>query len=371
MESFHWDDCFVTGLDEVDDQHRHLVDIINQFGSQVADNQVNIDALDHLYQQLSDYAVYHFREEEKLMKSSGIDPRHLVHHVDSHNRFLEDINSIYSGASMDNLAQSTAFLKYLIHWLAYHILGEDQDMASQMKAIESGMNSQHAYTRLKQERDQATVPLLEALNGLFEQVSLRNKDLKRLNDSLEEKVARRTQQLSDLNHHLESLSLTDALTGLPNRRHAMASLSRCWNEAKRRQQLLVCMMIDADHFKGVNDVYGHDAGDRVLRVLARALRHAFRTDDLVFRLGGDEFLVICPNTDLEGGMHVAEQTRRAISALKVETGGAPWRGSVSIGVAVSSAEMDSYETLIKQADKGVYAAKAAGKNCVRSVPKYD
>ena len=382
MESFHWDDCFITGLRDVDDQHHHLVDIINRFGTLMADNQVDMQDVDGLYQQLADYAVYHFQEEEKLMAASAVDPRHLNHHIDSHNRFLEDVTSIYSSISIDNLDQSTAFLKYLMHWLAYHILGEDQDMASQIKAIESGMAPDEAYVKLEQERDQATAPLLAALNGLFEQVSLRNKELKQLNDSLEEKVARRTQELSDLNLHLEELSLTDALTGLPNRRHAMQSLARYWEEAKASGKPLVCMMIDADHFKEVNDLYGHDAGDRVLKELALTLRHAFRNDDMVCRLGGDEFLVICPKTALDGGLHIAEQTRQTVADLSVETGGEPWHGSISIGVAASAPALDagssgadssaerrvmtSHEALIKQADRSVYAAKAAGKNCVRS-----
>ena len=162
----------------------------------------------------------------------------------------------------------------------------------------------------------------------------------------------------------------------------MQSLARYWEEAKASGKPLVCMMIDADHFKEVNDLYGHDAGDRVLKELALTLRHAFRNDDMVCRLGGDEFLVICPKTALDGGLHIAEQTRQTVADLSVETGGEPWHGSISIGVAASAPALDagssgadssaermvmtSHEALIKQADRSVYAAKAAGKNCVRS-----
>jgi hemerythrin len=127
------------------------------------------------------------------------------------------------------------------------------------------------------------------------------------------------------------------------------------------------MMIDADHFKEVNDTYGHDAGDVVLNELARTLKYSFRSDDVVCRLGGDEFFVICPNTNLEGGMYAAEISRNAASKLRVPTGGEPWHGSVSICVAVWAPEMKSYEELIKVADNSVYAAKQAGKNCVRFI----
>jgi len=367
MKSFQWGAHFVTGLTEVDEQHHHLVDIINQFSSLLAENVIYIEDVDRLYIQLADYAVYHFQEEEKLMSEVKVDPLHLNHHIDVHKGFLDDVTSIYSSISMDNLDQASTFLKFLIHWLAYHILGKDQDMARQIKAIESGMSPQKAYEKLEQERDNATAPLLEALNGLFEQVSIQNKDLKQLNKSLEEKVAIRTKELSEANLHLEELSLTDVLTGLPNRRHAMRSLSSLWDEALQKNSSLVCMMIDADHFKEINDTYGHDAGDGVLIELAKTLQHSLRNDDVVCRLGGDEFLIICPNTDIEGGMHIAEMTCKTVSELRVPTGGEPWHGSISVGVASRLPDMKSYEELIKEADKGVYAAKEAGKNCVKSV----
>jgi len=366
MEAFHWDQHFVTGLPEVDDQHHHLVDMINRFSSLLAENVVDIQDVDRLFKQLADYAAYHFREEEGSMFEVNLDSRHIIRHLDQHKGFLEDVSSIYSGISSDNLDREESLLKFLTHWLAFHILGQDQDMARQIKAIQSGMSSREAYEKLEQERVSATAPLLEALHGLFEHASMQNKELKQLNESLEEKVAARTKELSEANLQLEELSLTDILTGLPNRRHALRCLSGFWEEALQTNSPLVCLMIDADHFKEVNDVYGHDAGDLVLIQLAKALQCSLRTDDVVCRLGGDEFLIICPDTDKEGGMHVAELTRKAVSELQVPTGGEPWRGSISVGIASRMPDMKSYEELIKEADKGVYAAKDAGKNCVRS-----
>jgi diguanylate cyclase (GGDEF)-like protein len=202
---------------------------------------------------------------------------------------------------------------------------------------------------------------------IFLPVSARNKELIKLNNSLEEKVALRTRELSEANLHLEELSLTDVLTALPNRRHAMRSLASLWHESVQDDLPLACVMIDADHFKDVNDSYGHDAGDVVLIELAKTLQDAFRTDDIVCRLGGDEFFVICPYTDKAGGLHIAELARKAVSELRVPTGGEPWHGSISVGVASRAPEITSYEALIKAADKGVYAAKQAGKNCVRSI----
>jgi hemerythrin len=367
MESFHWGGNFETGLTEVDKQHHQLVDIINRFGELLAENVLRIRDVDTLYHQLADYAVYHFDEEEKLMDEVKVDELHTNHHIDMHKSFLEDVSSIYSTISLDNLDQAHMFLKYLIHWLAYHILGEDMDMANQIKAIQSGRDPREAYQKLETERDPATAPLIDALSGLFEQMSLRNKELKQLNDSLEEKVALRTKELTTANQHLEELSLTDTLTGLPNRRQAMRRLSTHWDEALRTKAPLICMMIDADHFKEVNDLYGHDAGDNVLVKLAMTLQDSLRNDDIVCRLGGDEFLIICPNTDLAGGMHIAELVRKTVSELRVPTGGEPWIGSISIGVASKSTHMKSFEELIRRADRGLYLAKEAGKNCVKNL----
>jgi len=262
MESFQWGEHFITGLSEVDDQHHRLVDIINQFGSLLAENVLHIEDVDRLYNELADYAVYHFQEEEKMMSEVGIAPAYLDRHIEIHKGFLDDVKSIYSNLSLDDLDQPRPFLKFLMHWLAFHILGEDQSMASQVRAIQSGMSPLDAYEKMRQERSSATAPLLEALNGLFEQVSLQNKELKQLNDSLEEKVALRTKELSEANQHHEVLSFTDVLTGLPNRRHAMRSLSTIWDESVKNNSPLVCMMIDAD--KGV--YAAKDAGKNCVKM---------------------------------------------------------------------------------------------------------
>jgi hemerythrin len=144
----------------------------------------------------------------------------------------------------------------------------------------------------------------------------------------------------------------------------MRQLAQAWEESLKENFPLSCMMIDADGFKQINDNHGHDAGDEVLRQLSRNLRYALRTDDIVCRLGGDEFFVICTHTQLEGAARIAEKLRAAIAALRVPAGNGEWRGSISIGVAARTAEMANFEQLIKAADEGVYAAKKNGRNCV-------
>jgi hemerythrin len=205
------------------------------------------------------------------------------------------------------------------------------------------------------------------MNRLFAQASERNRELFELNRTLEARVAERTRELLDANQQLENMAMTDVLTGLPNRRHALLALEAEWHKSVANGQPLACMMIDADGFKAINDTYGHDAGDEVLRQLSATLRDAVRNDDVVCRLGGDEFLIICATTTLIGAFQTAEKLRQTVSALRVAAGGGVWSGSISLGVAVRLEGMKGVDELLKTADKGVYLAKHNGRNCVATV----
>lgn len=328
MISFIWNRKFETGIDEVDQQHRHLVDLINRYGDHLASNDVNSDEIETLLGDLVSYTEYHFREEEGIMAEVGVDPRYVDEHVSKHHEFIKEVNAIRDSITVDT---AEYLLDFLIHWLAHHILGSDQNLARQIARIKAGIAPECAYEMEVRESSSATEPLLMALHRLFEQVSDRNRQLLELNESLERKVAERTRELAIANEHLEQLSLTDALTGLPNRRHAMRQLKALWDEAAELKLPIACMMIDADHFKEVNDAYGHDAGDAVLIELARTLKHGFRNDDVVCRLGGDEFFVICPNTDLNGGLHIAECVRKDVASRRCVS-----RPAARLGAAVSA-----------------------------------
>ncbi len=181
----------------------------------------------------------------------------------------------------------------------------------------------------------------------------------------EKKLKLKTQDLFDSNQKLERLAATDDLTGLANRRFAMQALNQLWEEKFPQIKPLACVLVDADHFKEINDTYGHDAGDIVLRELATQLKFSVRTDDIVCRLGGDEFLIICPNTDKEGLLLVAKKMHDHIENLIIKIPGGAWHGSISVGAAVQIPTMKNPEDLIKAADNGVYKAKKAGKNCVK------
>ena len=368
MKAFQWMPKFDTGFVEVDQQHRYLVDLINLLGDALTEKSANSVDIEAIVEDLVDYAQYHFKEEEELMAFVGIDVRHFKTHTDAHDGFLRDVLTLYETSKLQQDANLQDLLDFLVHWLVYHILGADQDMARQIRAIQSGMSADAAYCAMESERSETTDALVAALEKLFNFVSTRNQELLQLNQSLEAKVAERTQALSAANCHLEMLASTDVLTELPNRRSAMAYLAETWQRSRQDDTPLVCMMIDADGFKEVNDRFGHDAGDQVLRRFARTLRETLRSDDFVCRLGGDEFLVICPNTDLQGGLQAAAALRTAIAALQIHFPEGTWRGSLSAGVAARTAGMNRYEELIVAADGGVYAAKQAGRNCIKTSP---
>lgn len=364
---FQWNACLETGLTEIDRQHRHLVELINAFGALLVHDDVTTVDIEKLLTELVDYAGYHFNEEEKLMNQKAVDPQFVEQHKQEHQGFLQEVTLLHQTGIRGSEQTGIPLFDFLLNWLTYHVLGLDMSMARQISAIEGGNDPAGAYQEEGKQITRSTAMLLQAMKNLFRQVTLRNKQLVEFNLALEGEVKRRTHELETANTHLEKLASTDVLTGLMNRRRALDVLRLLWQESLTHDLDLACIMIDADEFKQINDSYGHAAGDAVLCDLARELTYTVRTDDFVCRLGGDEFLVICPATDRAGALHLAEQLHRHVSALKIPAGQGFWQGSLSVGVAARNRAMSSYEELIKLADRGVYAAKAAGRNCVRSV----
>ena len=202
-------------------------------------------------------------------------------------------------------------------------------------------------------------------------------DNAQLYSSLERKVAERTialaertAALEEANRKLEALSNTDALTGLPNRRRFDTTLDAEWRRAARQGTRLGLAMIDADHFKGYNDHYGHPAGDRCLQLIAGAIRDVLRdAPDLVCRYGGEEFAVILPGTEYADCLGIAERIRCAITDLQ-EAHAANEAGIVTVSIGVGQYEPGSSATaadLIAAADRALYEAKFNGRNRVHPV----
>jgi diguanylate cyclase (GGDEF)-like protein len=159
----------------------------------------------------------------------------------------------------------------------------------------------------------------------------------------------------------ELAATTDALTGLRNRRFAEERLAAEFERAKRYGQLLSVLIMDIDHFKQVNDTYGHDTGDRVIKQFGALLQRHARSTDVVARWGGEEFLLIAPHTDIAGAMQNAERICAAARCLAVPADQQEIRFTVSIGVAQFGQEAHSLD-LVKTADQALYLAKRTGRD---------
>ncbi len=191
------------------------------------------------------------------------------------------------------------------------------------------------------------------LSELQRKLASRNADLRR---SHEEVVT--------LNRRLEELANFDDLTGLCNRRYFFERLDQAWNQARREQSPLACIMIDVDHFKQVNDRHGHAAGDLVLRSIAQTCRRAARSYDLIGRYGGEEFCaVLIPGDGARGGA-LAERMRTSIETTPIVVNDGTLHVTASFGVAMLYPEHESARELMADADELLYRAKQNGRNQV-------
>lgn len=160
------------------------------------------------------------------------------------------------------------------------------------------------------------------------------------------------------------LSTVDALTGAYSRRALNEQSERALAEARRHRRPLSVLMIDADHFKRINDTYGHDAGDAVLIELVRRIRQSLRTEDFVGRIGGEEFVAVLPGTPEEEARRVSERLRMAMARDTFIHDGEEIPFTVSVGFAERDPGEAEFEALLKRADDAMYAAKRAGRNRV-------
>lgn len=176
------------------------------------------------------------------------------------------------------------------------------------------------------------------------------------------------------NRQLQVIALTDYLTKLPNRRHIYAQAAKYFQQALKHQSPFSVIIFDADHFKKINDNFGHELGDRALMTIANAGRALSGNKDLVGRIGGEEFLILLPNTDATDALALAHQLQNHISRLSAQNLPAELKLTVSAGVATLEPQNnteDAYQdkdfaTLLKRADNALYEAKNAGRNCVKS-----
>jgi len=205
------------------------------------------------------------------------------------------------------------------------------------------------------------------------EVALRNVEAERLRrqrqHAEESALRKRSGELAALAEMLREQSLTDPLTGLYNRRHFEAALARELKRADRNGHPLSLLLFDVDNFKRLNDTHGHAAGDAALCAVASSMRSRLRGYDVACRIGGDEFAIIVPGTDLAGAADLAEQLRRTIEGLKLIDGArAVQHLSLSAGVAACPVHGSDRDTLLRSADQALYVAKRTGRDRVMTLP---
>lgn len=167
--------------------------------------------------------------------------------------------------------------------------------------------------------------------------------------------------LEEKNHELARLATIDPLTGLLNRRSFLEQGHRCLNESLRYATPCCLAMLDIDHFKAINDRFGHETGDSVLQEIACRIKAQLRTPDQLGRWGGEEFTLLLPQTDITSGVHLVERLRQAIAAAPFATATTV---TASFGITAFNPG-DTLETLCKRADQALYMAKGAGRNRIQ------
>jgi diguanylate cyclase (GGDEF)-like protein len=167
--------------------------------------------------------------------------------------------------------------------------------------------------------------------------------------------------------NLHRMAMTDPLTGIANRRHIEELARRALAHAGAHGEPLCVLVLDVDHFKAVNDAFGHAVGDQVLVRVAQACKQALRRFDLLGRMGGEEFLIVLPDTSLEVAMQIAERLRRKVESLPLASLAPGLQITASVGAAETDHEADDLPELVRRADTAMYRAKDAGRNRVEMV----
>ncbi|MBC7699397.1 diguanylate cyclase [Aquabacterium sp.] len=244
---------------------------------------------------------------------------------------------------------AAGFASLLAWFAAGRISGHLSAIATAAHDVESG-------------RPGASIPLLESSSEVLSLATALNRMTRRLitlNEQMEDKVKLRTQELEAANRELDRQSRSDHLTGVLNRRGFEAQLKIALSSARRRNSPISVIMVDLDHFKMVNETHGHDAGDQVIRHLSDTLRQRVRDSDIVARMGGEEFVVMLPDTDAKGAQILAEELVKVVASRQAPVAG---KVTISAGVSELNMKLEDLAEMLKGADEALYVAKRSGRN---------
>lgn len=475
-EIFPWNSTFATGIEVIDAQHQKLVNLLNKLAGHMAFGSDEL-TLTMVFDELADYAVYHFQTEEGVWnKYLGGDALTLTH-AQTHQDFVVQVSK--ARQQLSGLTSNEAIeelVSFLTHWLAFHILEDDTHMAQVVLAVQSGTSLTDAKVAAAKQMKGAARVLIQAVLSMYDSLSSRTLALLRevsqrrrieeklrlssniiessadgifitdtqgvvtdvnpafclelqrhrdellgqpvtalmpslfgsaqgqaawvttqqaghwagelscrrpggeleplwLTLSLVKDEAHETQnfvgvlssisQLVERHQALEAAANHDPLTGLPNRRLLADRLNQARERSKRNNTLLAVCYLDLDGFKLINDQMGHDAGDLVLKVVARRMKQMLRAADTVARIGGDEFVVLLGDlAHPQEGTALMTRLLRDV-AQPIQLGDQSVQVGTSLGATLFPADSGHADDLLKHADLALYQAKAQGKGCYR------
>jgi len=210
----------------------------------------------------------------------------------------------------------------------------------------------------------------EQLKKLLANVMNETQKMVSENQTLEQKLEKSSSKMKQLKEEMEAVreqAYIDSLTGIANRKRFDLEVETLAADAKEKKQPLCAVFMDIDHFKSFNDAYGHQIGDQVLRLVARAFQESLKGKDFACRYGGEEFVVLLPNTPKEGAGKIANILRESVKSKEIrnrKTGEVLTRVTISAGVAEMKLDEEEIQGWIERADKALYQAKRKGRDCV-------
>lgn len=363
IEIFPWTPQLETGIESIDQQHKKLVDLLNLLTLHLVNHdEVKIA---EVFDELASYANYHFESEELVWEPYFKDDEWYIKHKSTHSSFLPAVLDIKESHSNKNLSETVQIIvTFLIRWLAQHIIGEDKKMALLIHKVESGLSFDTAKQETENEFEGSSLVLIETALTMYDRLSSRTLDLMR------ERNERKKVEfhLIEANKRLEALSITDQLTDLYNRRYFDHVFDRELRRAKRAKHFFTFIMLDIDHFKSLNDTYGHLDGDKALKKVSKLLKEfCQRSGDYVFRLGGEEFGILITDQNEPLANDYIDNLRLSIEKMKIPNKHTETKYlTASMGIITKIPELtDTEDYFLSTADSLLYQAKMQGRNCFK------
>lgn len=361
FEIFPWDDNFEIGIQEIDHQHKTIVLLLNKLANNlIKEEKIEIE---ETFTELANYADYHFECEEKIWEENIEDNDIKVSHRFSHSSFLPKIIELKEkNKDKPYNEMIEEILLFLIRWLAFHIIDEDKRLSLIIQETKKGKNFNEAIDSTEDIMNGSMKILIDTILSMYDNLSLKAINL------IRERKRRieAEKKLQKLNIELKNLSVTDQLTNLYNRRHFDDVFERELKTSKRKKTIFTILLVDIDHFKNINDTYGHAIGDDVLRNVSNCLIETCkRPSDFVFRVGGEEFAIIISNEKEDNIKNLSEILQNNIKELKIinESGLNTKYLTLTGGVySKIPTQEETKDSIMKIVDDKLYQGKTKGRN---------